>query len=100
MAYYGTLTWQHRIEGVVAAWADRHPLEVEHVKKAAKQLMEIRGQDHGHCRDGYLKGGLTESLNRMMIHEFGVNWRQDRTIYNTFWRVFAIGRFNTYERKF
>lgn len=95
--YYGTLGRQHLVEGVIRDWAARNPLELEQIKRAAANIMELRGQDHGLTREGYLKGGLTHSLNNAMVDKFGVDWKRDNTLRNVFWRVFAIGRFNTYE---
>lgn len=98
MPYYGTLGYQHQVEKVIRDWAAHFPHACDAVKKAAARIMELRGDDHGQTREGYLKGGMPESLNIWMTRAFGVGWNRDRTLRNIFWRVFAIGRFNTYER--
>ncbi len=97
MPYYGTLGFQHQVEKVVRNWAAHYPHGCDEVRKAASRLMELRGDDHGKTRDGYLRGGLPESLNIFMTRAFGVQWIKDPAIRNSFWRVFAIGRFNTFE---
>lgn len=97
-AYLGHRSFEHLVEGVVRDWAAHHPLTVKEVRRRAKQLMAMRGDDKGHMVDGYLKGGLPESLNRWMVNKFGVMWKSDKTIHDIFWRIFEIGRFNTYER--
>jgi len=96
--HLGHRSFEHLVEGVVRDWAARHPLTVKEVRRAANRLKEIRGNDKGHMVDGYLKGGLPESLGRAMKDKFGVCWQGDKTIHDIFWRVFEIGRFNTYER--
>ena len=97
MAYYGTLGYQHQVEKVIREWAAHFPHGCESVKRRAARIMELRGDDHGRTREGYLKGGMPGMLHKMMADKFGSTWMNDPTIRNIFWRVFAIGRFNTYE---
>lgn len=90
-------SFDHQVEGVVRDWAAHYPRTVEEVKKAARHLMERRGNDRGHAQEGYFKGGMPESLNMAMVRKFGLDWKRDDRIRTIFWRVFEIGRFNTYE---
>lgn len=95
----GEASYQHMVDDVLAYWADHWPREVINVKRAAVDLLSRRGDDKGHAAEGYLKGGLTHTLARLMVEKFGPVWQSDPVIHRCFWRSFCIGRFNSYERR-
>lgn len=97
--HLGEASYQHMVDEVLTYWADHYPLEVLGVKKAAVALLSKRGEDKGHAADGYLKGGLTDTLSILMRRKFGPAWQRDPVIHKCFWRSFCIGRFNSYERR-